>query len=103
VGNIVARLRDRGYPAPKYLAIVDCGEISGVVQELVNGEPAGEVGVPLARSLLNLNSMQRGALAEPAVRSPTCTSTVMARATACISRCAATHATQQHCSTASNR
>lgn len=35
VAGIVARLRARGYPAPSYLAVIDCGGTTAVLQQLV--------------------------------------------------------------------
>lgn len=62
VARIVARLRAGGYPAPAYLATVDCGSTTAVLQELVEGAPPGEVGVALVQALLDLNHDQRGAM-----------------------------------------
>jgi len=62
VAGIVTRLRVRGYPAPQYLAVIDCETTLAVLQEFVEGQPPAEVDEPLVRSLLTLNDRQRGVL-----------------------------------------
>jgi Ser/Thr protein kinase RdoA (MazF antagonist) len=62
VEEILRTLRSRGYPAPAYLAVVDCGPVTAVVQERVEGTPVGAVTTGLVRSLLDLNRLQRDAL-----------------------------------------
>jgi len=62
VRGIVDRLRARGYPAPAYLAVVDCGDVTAVVQERVAGTPVARAGPGLVRALLAVHRLQRGAL-----------------------------------------
>lgn len=62
VAAIVTRLRAGGYPAPEYLAVIDCQSTLAALQEFVEGRPPGEVDELLVRSLLALNDRQRGVL-----------------------------------------
>jgi aminoglycoside phosphotransferase (APT) family kinase protein len=62
VGDLLDRLRVRGYPAPAYLAVVDCGDIVAVVQEFVAGTPPPTADPVLVQALLQLNDRQRSVL-----------------------------------------
>jgi hypothetical protein len=62
VGDLLDRLRDRGYPAPAYLVVVDCGDIVAVVQEFVTGTPPAAADPALVQALLQLNESQRSVL-----------------------------------------
>ena len=62
VGDLVDRLRDRGYPAPAYLAVVDCDDVVAVVQEYVAGTPPPTADPVLVQALLDLNECQRSVL-----------------------------------------
>jgi hypothetical protein len=62
VSDLLDRLRVRGYPAPAYLAVVDCGDIVGVVQEFVVGTPPTTADLVLVQELLQLNDRQRSVL-----------------------------------------
>jgi hypothetical protein len=62
VGDLLDRLRDRGYPAPAFLAVVDCDDIVAVVQEFVAGTPPTTADPVLVQELLMLNERQRSVL-----------------------------------------
>ena len=54
------RLRDRGYPAPEYVAVGKLDSISYTLQRVLPGEPIGpRISLDLLPQLLHLNDLQR--------------------------------------------
>lgn len=64
VDELQEPLRARGYPAPAYLEVVECGTVTAVVQEWIDGTPPQQVGPELLHALFELNDLQVGVLTE---------------------------------------
>lgn len=64
VDELQAPLRARGYPAPAYLEVVECGAVTAVVQEWIDGTPPQQVDPELLHALFELNDLQVGVLTE---------------------------------------
>ncbi len=62
--ELVARLRQRGYPIPRFVLAADMGGVTVMLQEYVEGETSDEVSMAAVNELLALNTLQVDGAAE---------------------------------------
>ena len=58
---LVERLRERGYPIPRFIVADDLGGVTVMLQEFIAGRVTDEVSDEVITTLLSLNELQKGA------------------------------------------